>query len=71
MQFDRFIKKIKQKFLSPTEDMMQIHRELEDAKNIMKENIDYLLEREKTIEEIGSMAQSLRSESESFASNSK
>ncbi|OMJ83287.1 hypothetical protein SteCoe_15811 [Stentor coeruleus] len=71
IKFDRFIKKKRLTYLSPSQDMLEAQKELEDVKNMMRQNINTLLEREKTINEIGSMAGKLKTDSELFATKSK
>jgi vesicle transport protein SEC22 len=71
IKFDRFIKKKRLTYLSPSQDMLEAQKELEDVKNMMRQNINTLLERERTINEIGSMAGKLKTDSELFATKSK
>lgn len=67
LKFDRFIKKKRLQYMNPSRDMMELHQELEEVKNIMKQNIDILLERDKTLGEIEDMSGKLSSESKLFA----
>lgn len=71
LKFDRFIKKKRQQYLSPNSDMIDVQRELEDVKTIMKQNIDTLLERDITLVDIQNMAHKLKDDSKKFADKSK
>lgn len=71
IKFDRFIKKKRQVYLSPSQDMMEAHKELEDVKNMLRQNINTLLERDRTLGEIGTMAEKLKLNSADFAKQAK
>ena len=71
IKFDRFIKKKRQLYLSPSQDMLEVQKDLEEVKNMMKQNINTLLERDRTLNEIGDMAGKLKKDSADFASKSK
>jgi vesicle transport protein SEC22 len=71
IKFDRFIKKKRLAYLSPSQDMIDVQKELEDVKNMMRQNINTLLERDKTLNEIGDMAGKLKIDSANFAAKAK
>jgi vesicle transport protein SEC22 len=71
IKFDRFIKKKRQIYLSPSQDMLEAKQELDEVKTILRQNINSLLEREKSLSEIGDMAGKLKSDSAGFASKAK
>lgn len=71
IKFDRIIKKKRQAYLSPSQDMLEAQKELEEVKNMMRVNINNLLERERTLNEIGDMAGKLKTDSGNFANKAK
>lgn len=66
LKFDRFIKKRRTQYLNPSRDMLELHQELEEVKSILKQNIDVLLERDKTLGEIENMSGRLNEDSKLF-----
>lgn len=71
IKFDRIIKKKRQNYLSPSQDMLEAQKELEEVKNMMRVNINNLLQRERSLNEIGDMAGKLSADSGSFANKAK
>lgn len=71
IKFDRFIKKKRQIYLSPSQDMLEAQKELEEVKHMMRQSINTLLERDKTLNEIGDMAGKLKTDSAGFANKAK
>ena len=71
LKFDRQINKLRLRYLNPSQDMADVHKELEDVRSIMKQNINALLERDKSLGEIQEMAHKLKSGSEDFAGKAK
>ena len=71
IKFERYIKKIRQSYLNPSLDMLELNKELEDVKHIVKQNIESILERESTLVEMEGMATNLRDNSKMFEGKAK
>lgn len=70
LKFERQIKKRKQEFMNP-EHMSDVSRELEETKHIMRQNIDSLLDRDRTLAKMEDVAGRLRDDSKLFAIRAK
>lgn len=71
LKFDRFIRKKREQYLNPSKEFESVHKELENVTQIIKTNINTLLERDKTLGEIEGMAGRLRDDSKLFAKKSR
>jgi len=70
LKFERQIKKRRAEFMNP-EHMSDVSRELEEAKHIMRQNLDTLLDRERTLVRMEEDAGRLREDSKLFADRAK
>ncbi|KAK1442869.1 vesicle-trafficking protein Sec22 like protein [Babesia gibsoni] len=73
MTFDRTIQKIKAGFKDPnsTKALNMINTSLNEVTNIMRRNIDEILQRGENLEDIGRMADGLKAETQRFKTSSK
>ena len=57
--------------MNPSMDMLELNKELDDVKHIVKQNIESILERESTLVEMEGMATNLRDNSMMFEGKAK
>jgi vesicle transport protein SEC22 len=70
LKFDRQIKRRRQEFMS-SEHMSDVSRELEETRHLMRQNINTLLDRDRTLANIDDAAGRLKEDSKLFADRAK